>query len=98
MTEFKPFSKFPPCYKDISFWTDPATFKDVDFFEILRSLAGDLVENVSLIDQFEKQGRTSLCYRINYRSMERSLTNEEINAIQDKLREALPRELKVELR
>jgi hypothetical protein len=32
-------------------------------------VAGDLVETVSLIDKFDnpKKGRTSHCYRINYR-------------------------------
>eukprot|EP00954_Amorphochlora_amoebiformis_P003047 238894-Amorphochlora_amoeboformis.AAC.1 len=44
----------------------------------VRDEAGDLVEGVQLIDQFKhpKTNRESRCYRINYRSMERSLTNE----------------------
>lgn len=32
------------------------------------------------------QGRTSNCYRIAYRSMDRSLTDEEINALQEEVR------------
>ena len=32
------------------------------------------------------QGRTSNCYRIAYRSMDRSLTDDEINALQEEVR------------
>ncbi|EFC49819.1 predicted protein [Naegleria gruberi] len=98
-TKFKPISKFPGCYKDISMWVD-SNYSDNDFYEIVRELAGDLAENVSIVDDFThpKTGKRSKCYRIMYRSMERSLTNEEIDEIQFKLREAVPQQLPVTLR
>ena len=67
---------------------------------MVRDAAGSLVEEVKLIDEFEnpKKGLTSNCFRITYRSMERSLTDEEINAIQDKVRENMVAKLGVELR
>jgi phenylalanyl-tRNA synthetase beta subunit len=39
---------------------------------------------VELIDEFvhPKTGRGSKCFRVNYRSMERSLTNEEVDVLQ----------------
>lgn len=55
---------------------------------------------MTLIDEFTnpKTQRTSNCYRITYRSMERSLTDDEINALQERVRAGVSGELKVELR
>merc|ERR1712005_58628 len=93
--KFKPFSKFPPCLKDVSFWLPEQGFTENNLCEIVRGYGGDLVEEVKLIDEFTnpKVGKTSNCYRITYRSMERSLTDEEINAIQEKVREGMVSEL-----
>ena len=95
ITAFKAYSKYPPVYKDIAFWTsrDEANrFVENDFFDLVRSTAGDLAEKIELIDSFThpKTGRSSRCYRIHYRSMERSLTNEEIDELQFQLRDACP--------
>ncbi|KAF8661180.1 hypothetical protein HU200_057293 [Digitaria exilis] len=96
--KFKPFSKFPPCYKDMSFWINDA-FTENNLCEVVRGIAGDLAEEVKLIDNFtNKKGMTSHCYRIAYRSMERSLTDEEINNLQLNVREAVKNKLNVELR
>ncbi|RZS27240.1 hypothetical protein BHM03_00060679 [Ensete ventricosum] len=43
--KFKPFSKFPPCYKDISFWISDS-FTENNLCEVVRGVAGDLVEEV----------------------------------------------------
>jgi phenylalanyl-tRNA synthetase alpha chain len=90
IVEFQEFSKYPLCYKDVSFW-EPPGFHENDFCANVRDVAGDLVEKVELIDQFThpKTEKTSLCFRIDYRSMERSLTNEEVDEIQEHLRNKL---------
>jgi phenylalanyl-tRNA synthetase alpha chain len=47
INKFQPFSKYPPCYKDVSFWVDKEKgFNNNDFFEIVRGIGGDLVEQV----------------------------------------------------
>ena len=65
-----------------------------------RGVGGDLVESVALIDDFtnKKTGKQSNCFRITYRSMERSLTNEEIDDLQMKIRAAMEGEMALELR
>lgn len=85
LVTFRPYSRFPPCYKDVSFWVPEARaadagspaavkpFHENDFCEIVRDQAADLAEDVRLLDSFThpKTGRKSLCYRLNYRSMDR---------------------------
>lgn len=95
---FRPFSEHPSCTKDMSFWLPKEGFEPNAFFDIVRNIAGELVEEVKEIDSFEKDGRTSKCFRVSYRSMERVLTNEEVDEVQEKVRQATRRCLFVELR
>jgi phenylalanyl-tRNA synthetase alpha chain len=101
ITTFTPYSKYPPCYKDVSFWIDDQeAFHVNEVLDLTRQIAGDLVEEVALVDQFAhpKTQRESHCYRVTYRSMDRSLTNSEIDVLQDDLRAAIANKLPVELR
>jgi phenylalanyl-tRNA synthetase alpha chain len=99
IVKFVPYSKYPPCFKDITFWVPPE-FHPNDLNELVRDIAGDLVEKIQLMDEFThpKTQRLSNCFRITYRSMDRSLTNEEIDDLQWKVREAVIEKLGAELR
>ena len=52
------------------------------------------------IDEFvhPKTGRKSLCYRINYRSMDRNVTNKEAEAFTSRIRELATSNLGIEIR
>jgi phenylalanyl-tRNA synthetase alpha chain len=99
IVKFQPFSKYPPCIKDITFWL-PKSYHQNDLYEFVRSVGKDLIESVELLDKFihPKTARESHCYRITYRSMERNLTNDEINVIQEQIRRGVVSKLGVELR
>jgi phenylalanyl-tRNA synthetase alpha chain len=68
--------------------------------EVVRDAAGDCVEDVRLVDEFThpKTGRRSMCYRINYRSLERTLTNVETNEMHERVTRGLVERLGVEIR
>lgn len=91
---FKEFSKHPACYKDISFWLPrdsegrQAPFHENDMHSLVRDVAGDAVEDVTLTDRFtdKKTGRESVCFRVNYRMLSRTMTNEEANALHEGVR------------
>lgn len=52
ITTFKPYSKYPACFKDISFWLPgDTTLHDNDFCDLVRDVAGDIVENVKMVIQ-----------------------------------------------
>ena len=67
----------------MAFWV-PEGFNENDFMQVVRDLAGDLAETVECIDEFThpKTKRESKCFRINYRHMDRNLTNEEVDKLQ----------------
>lgn len=52
---FKPFSRYPPCVKDVSFWLpqgeDQPPWHENDFCDLVRDVAGDLVETVRQVSE-----------------------------------------------
>ncbi|MFY9493409.1 MAG: hypothetical protein WAP55_02960 [Minisyncoccia bacterium] len=87
--KFVEVSKFPAITRDISFVVDKS-FVPNNYFDLIRDLGGDLVEEVKLLDKYEdakKFGadKLSYTYRIIYRSNERTLTTAEIDPIQAKI-------------
>ncbi|AAS51615.2 ADL305Cp [Eremothecium gossypii ATCC 10895] len=104
ITTFKPYSKYPASTRDVAFWLpedkQSVEFHENDIMELVRNTAGDLVESVKLLDKFvhPKTGRTSLCYRINYQSMDRTVTNAEVNVLQEQVSRELVRLYNVQLR
>jgi phenylalanyl-tRNA synthetase alpha chain len=101
-SRFKEVSKYPETSRDISFIID----KNINlnnYYEIVRDFAENLIEEVKLVDEFEKEekfgkDKKSYTFRIVYRSPERTLTNEEINKIQEEIREETKKSLNAILR
>jgi len=82
-----------------SFWV-PSGYHENAFYDLVRKETGDIVEDVKLVSKFvhPKTNRESHLYRLNYRSMDRTLTNEEVDKIQQVIRDKAPVQLGIELR
>src|SRR3989344_2852693 len=100
--KYQEVSKYPAITRDISFVVKK-DFIPNNYFDLIRDLGGNLVEEVKLLDSYENEskfgsGTTSYTYRIVYRSNERTLTTEEIDPIQDKIYQETAKQFKAELR
>ncbi|XP_066155725.1 probable phenylalanine--tRNA ligase, mitochondrial [Euwallacea fornicatus] len=98
---YKPVSLYPKCINDLSFWVpEDVDFSSNDFYDLVRTEGGDLIEQVQLIDNFThpKTKKNSQCYRITYRHMEKTLTQDEVNVIHNKIEEAASLKLGIIIR
>ena len=101
-SRYKEVSKYPEISRDISFVID----KNINlnnYYEIVRDFAENLIEEVKLIDSYESEekfgkNKKSYTFRIVYRSPERTLTNKEINKIQEEIRQRTKQDLDALLR
>ena len=101
-SQYKEVSKYPETSRDISFVIDKNISLN-NYYEIVRDFADNLIEEVKLIDSYEDEvkfgkDKKSYTFRIVYRSPERTLTNKEINKIQEEIREKTKQELGAILR
>jgi phenylalanyl-tRNA synthetase alpha chain len=95
-------SKYPAIVRDISFIVKD-DFIPNNYFDLVRDVAPDLVEEVALVDKYENdekfgKGNISYAYRITYRTLERTLTNQEIDVLHKKLEEVTQKTYEAKVR
>lgn len=100
--KFVEVSKYPPIIRDISFIVDKS-FEPNNYFDLIRDIGGDLVEQVELLDKYENAekfgaDKVSYTYRITYRSTERTLEAEEVEPLQTEVYNQTAKQFKAELR
>jgi len=96
---FQPIPRFPPIVRDIALIVDAAvTHQQVQ--DIVKSFP--LVTEVDIFDVYAGEqvpgGKKSLAYRITYQSVTQTLTDEQVNPVQQKILDKLSRELGATLR
>lgn len=77
--KYKSFSMMPFIVRDIAFWaTEVIVATDIE--KSIRDAAGDLCVSIKKFDEFKKDDKVSLGYRLVYQDRDRTLTDEEVNA------------------
>jgi len=96
---YSPIPRFPTSVRDIALVVDIGTPAQV-ITDIIRGFP--LVAEVNIFDVYTGEqvpgGKKSLAFRITYRSMERTLTDDEVNQVQQKILDRLAKELGATLR
>jgi len=94
-------SKFPASYRDISFTVD----EDVTHQQIMiavNQVKSELVSEIELFDIYRggklPAGKKSMAYRIFYQSPDRTLTDDEVNALHARVAMKLKEKLGAEIR
>lgn len=76
---YEPFSLYPSVSRDIAVWVHAGTTA-AEVEGVLAEHAGDLRVRTTLFDEFTKDDRTSLAFRMVFQSKEKTLTDTEVNA------------------
>lgn len=98
---YNPIIKFPSIKRDIAIVVE----KEVEsqkIEEVIHSLGEELIKEIYLFDSYEgkhiEEGKKSLAYSIIFQSKERTLKDEEVNALYDSILKALEKEVNAALR
>lgn len=98
---FKPLPQFPSSRRDVALLVPEATTHDA-VLQVVRQAKPANLDSVELFDVFRgkhvPEGQKSLAYAFTYRAADRTLKDEEVNAAQQKVVEALGAKLSAVVR
>lgn len=84
---FQPISPFPTVERDVSAWVpDDFTYEK---FSAAAQIISPLLRGVQVIDIFSKDGKLSMTFRCELRSMDQTLQEREVDAVMTKIRQSL---------
>ena len=99
---YKPFPRrFPPALRDIAIVVDES-IKASDIEQVIRNSAGELLLDLTLFDTYRGpqigEGKKSLAFSMRFQTEERTLTDEEVNNLFNKIVIELEAKLGAKLR
>jgi phenylalanyl-tRNA synthetase beta chain len=98
---FEPIAKFPETYRDISLLVDQAV-PSSEIYNLILETSAPLIRRVDLYDYFAgkkiEKGKKSLTFSLAFQSSEKTLTDEEVNPVFEKVVATLADKLGARLR
>jgi len=100
-SEYKPLPKFPAVTRDIAMLVkDEIMVKQIE--DIIKRQSGKILEDVRLFDVYKgkqvPEGMKSVAYSITFRAEDRTLKDEEVNKVMEKILEGLKNDVGAQLR
>lgn len=93
--EFRPISRFPSVMRDIALLV-PLDTRMVEVEDIIENTGGALLADTDVIDIYEgaelPDGKKNFAFRLLFQAPDRTLTDEEVNAIVDRITKTLEAE------
>ncbi|MDB5259569.1 MAG: Phenylalanine--tRNA ligase beta subunit [Candidatus Taylorbacteria bacterium] len=87
--KYQKYSLYPFIVRDIALFTPDSVTEAEVWAEIKKGIADedslDLLARHALFDVFKKDGKTSYAFRMVFQSMTETLTNDDVNAIMEKI-------------
>jgi phenylalanyl-tRNA synthetase beta chain len=81
---YREISRYPPVHRDLAFILDESVPAGA-IADAIAGIGGDLVESVILFDVFHgdpiPKGKKSLAFSVDFRAPDRTLTDEEVEAV-----------------
>jgi phenylalanyl-tRNA synthetase beta chain len=94
---YEDLTSFPSIRQDLAFWM-PADRTAAELVDVARAAGGKLLRAAEVFDVFTREGQTSLALRLEFRAVDRTLTDAEIAPLRDKIVAAVADKLEGRLR
>jgi len=99
--KFKSYSPYPAVERDLAFFA-PLNVSVADITKAMEKAGGNLLDGVELFDEYQgknvPEGERSLAFSLLYRTGDRTLTDQDVEPVHNKIRDALTQQFKVTLR
>lgn len=82
--KYRASSNYPFALRDIALFV-PENVESAEVANVIAKKAGELLVRLDLFDVFKKEGRVSYAFRLVFQSLEKTLSDDEVNKVMEKV-------------